>query len=326
MGNADVAPLTPECILASANPWSELLHAEVAHLLDQAGVRTLHIKGPTVVTWLYGEEPRNYGDVDILVDPAGVDRALAATLEHGWRYRYRDVDHWVTGDHATTIERIDALGESTGEEIDVHLRFEGIDLDPVAAFEILWRRREPITLGHHEVWAPDLTSRAILIILNVGRMASEGSIKDLALLIDRLTDPDWREVVALARRLEALPALTVGLMQSPEGAECAHRYLDESLISPQWRLRQEHAPRTALRLEEFSRIPWSQRPGILARWVVPHPAVMRMRNPAALTNPQLAKAYFARWGEGLRGLPASLRQVHRARHPRSDSDRPGGAQ
>lgn len=36
----------------SARAWSELLHAEVGTLLRLAGVPCLHIKGPTVATWL----------------------------------------------------------------------------------------------------------------------------------------------------------------------------------------------------------------------------------------------------------------------------------
>ena len=45
----------------SARAWSELLHAEVGTLLRLAGVPCLHIKGPTVATWLYDEGERAVG-------------------------------------------------------------------------------------------------------------------------------------------------------------------------------------------------------------------------------------------------------------------------
>lgn len=168
------APAVP-FVAASPNPWSELLHAEVAALLDQAGIRCLHIKGPSVVTWL---------------DPADVDLALTTLprvrVEIPLR---RACITGVSGDHATTIERVDAVAGAAGEEVDVdvHGRFEG---------------------------------------------ASPTSFEDLRLLLTNLDHAGWREVVALAGCLQAAPALTVGLLQVPDGKKIVRRYLERAKVSP----------------------------------------------------------------------------------------------
>src|SRR5689334_11774509 len=197
----------------TARAWSELLHAQVAYQLRRADIPVLHIKGPTVALWLYtDEDDRPWGDVDVLVPPDAADEAREVLLAGGLVERFPGVTRTTSGDHAVTLAHVDP--DHPGDvfsEVDLHHRFEGIGLHPEAAFAELWRRREPARLGGQEVWFPDLPSRALLVALNTARSDSPKARGDLERLVRSATDPDWRTVIALARRVDALPALRAGL-------------------------------------------------------------------------------------------------------------------
>lgn len=298
----------------SSRAWTELLHAEVAYLLRTAGIDVLHIKGPTVALWLYEEGERAWGDVDVLVAPSRLQEALEVLAARGLVERYPGVNQLTTEDHAVTVARTDpTIGL---DEVDVHQRFPGIGADPERAFRELWRHREPDQLAHTDVWFPDLTSRALLVALNAAR--SPGSVKalgDLERLCTDRADVEWDLVVDLARRLDALPALRAGLELHPSGpAIIEANGLDAVAVDPEWQLRVAGASRTALRLDELSRLPWGRRPRAVGRWLVPSPAVVRMRDPrASAGRPALAAAYLRRLRDGVRDLPASVRAVRNTR-------------
>lgn len=298
----------------SSRAWTELLHAEVAYLLRTAGIPMLHIKGPTVALWLYGEDERPWGDVDVLVAPSRLEEALAVLAERGLVERYPGVNRSTTDDHAVTVARTDpAIGL---DEVDVHHRFPGIGLDPERAFDELWRRREPAQLAHTDVWFPDWTSRALLIALNTARTReSTKSLGDLTRLFDSPPYLEWDLVVDLARRLDALPALRAGLELDPSGpAVVAATGLDAVPVATEWQLRLAGAPRTALRLDELRRLPPGRRLAAVGRWLVPAPGVIRMRDPrAAAGRAALVAAYVRRLAEGCRDLPRSVRALRATR-------------
>ena len=79
---ADVKPV-------SADVWSELLHAEVGALLGLAGIPCLHIKGPTVATWLYepGDLLSLRAHVADLVGDECKRGAMGAAAHHAVRAR-----------------------------------------------------------------------------------------------------------------------------------------------------------------------------------------------------------------------------------------------
>ena len=299
----------PSVHVASPHVWVDLLHAEVVYLLREAGVPVLHVKGPTVQQWLYAEGERPSGDVDVLVSPDRMQDALDALYTAGFVDRYPGVNRRTSTDHAIAVRRLDpAIGL---DEVDVHDRFEGLDAPAVKVFDILWRHREPAELAHQAVWFPDLPSRAVLVCLNAARDATAPKpAEDLRRLI--ASDIEWDLVLSLARRLEALPALRAGLELADGGSELADR-LGLGPVSPEWRLRVTAAPRTALRLEELRRTPWRARPSLLARWLVPPPALIRMREPdLPLGWRPLTRAYARRLGQGARGLPSSVQAFRRA--------------
>ena len=207
-------------LAVSSRAWSELLHAQVGTLLGRAGIPCLHIKGPTVATWqaLYPDGERSWGDVDILLPPSGMDRALEVLLASGFSHRDPGLRWRTSEDHALTLWH-DPDGTAThgaAAEVDVHHRFQGMEGDPERVFAELWRRREPAELGGLDVWFPDLPSRSLIVVLNAARDPHGAKAQeDLRRLVAVATDADWRRTIALARRVDALQALRAGLELEP---------------------------------------------------------------------------------------------------------------
>jgi hypothetical protein len=300
-------PAAPQ---ASGWAWTELLHAEVAYLLRTAGIDVLHVKGPTVAQWLYDDDARAPGDVDVLVSPGQMDVALDVLRRAGFVERFEGVDRAATTDHAVAMYRPDA--QTGHDEVDVHSYFPGLDTDAARAFTELWRRREPARLAHTDVWFPDRCSIALLTVLNTARSRSSKTVEDLRRLIR--SDVEWDLVCALARRLGAAGALRAGLELEPAGAAIAAAQLEDIDVPRGWRLRLEDAPRTALRLDELGTLPWRERPRVVGRWLFPTPAVLRMRNPAVGHGVlPVTVAYLHRLRDGLAVLPASLRTLRSTR-------------
>jgi len=301
---------------ASAQAWIELLHAEVGYLLGQADIPALHIKGPTVALWLYPPDGRPWGDVDILVAPSRMAQAMAVLARHGFTEVFPGVNRTTSTDHSISVRRTDPAAGA--DEVDVHDRFPGMDADPERAFGVLWARRQPAQLAHIGVWFPDLPSRAMLTVLNTARTSeSVQARQDLNRLLDAGHPLDWEGVVALARAVDALPALRAGLELEDSGRQIvAATELCRVQVSVEWKLRLADAPRTALRLGELARLPKSQWASKLGRWLIPPPAIMRMRDPRAAGGPlALALAYLRRLGDGLRAVPSSVSELRRSRKP-----------
>lgn len=305
----------PRGLKASPSAWIELLHAEVGHLLGQAGIPVLHIKGPTIALWLYPPGERSWGDVDILVPPRRMEDAMTVLLRHGFSYPFPGVNRSTSTDQSIAVRRMDAAAGM--DEVDVHDRFPGMDVDPDATFALLWARRQRAWLAHVGVWFPDLPSRALLTVLNTARTSYAAQPRrDLTRLLAQ-PSLDWNEVVAVARAVDALPALRAGLELEDAGRGIvAATALREVPVSVEWKLRLAGAPRTALRLDELARLPWSQRLSAVCRFLFPAPAIVRMRDPrAARGRLPLAYAYLRRVGEGLRELPRSFGELRRNRQP-----------
>lgn len=304
----------------SADAWSELLHAEVGTLLGLAGIPCLHIKGPTVATWLYEPGERPWGDVDILVPPDRMDDALATLVDAGLALIHPGLRWQTSEDHAVTLWHDPSQTErGGGADVDVHHRFEGIDANPQRAFAELWRRREPATLAHLDVWFPDLHSRALLLALNAARDPGSGRARDdLQRLLAEGSDDDWALTIALASRLDALEALRAGLELDPAGRDLVARTsLEDVTVSAARRLRVQGATQTARRLEQFGRLRGRARLRAVATWVAPSPAIIVMRDPsAAQSRWHLARGYYRRTREGVLGLRRSVAQVREVRGSR----------
>jgi hypothetical protein len=315
-------------LAVSSRAWSELLHAQVGTLLGRAGVPCLHIKGPTVATWraLYADGERTWGDVDVLLPPSGMDRALEVLLASGFSHRDPGLRWRTSEDHALTVWH-DPDGRAThgaAAEVDVHHRFQGMEGDPELVFAELWRRREPARLGGLDVWFPDVTSRSLILVLNAARDPHGAKAQeDVRRLVAVATDAEWRRTIALARRVDALQALRAGLEQEPPGRDLVARTsLADVQVSPAWRLRSQGSTLTAVRIEELRGMRTAAKVRAVAAWLVPPPAVIRYRDPGAADSTwRLLRAYAVRYRAGAVGLRQSARELRSLRRQRREDHR-----
>ncbi|GAA1059030.1 hypothetical protein [Agromyces bracchium] len=145
-------------------PHAVRLHlgrAAVQTLAGQVGVRLLHIKGDTVDRSIRKNASPGT-DIDILVDPGQIDALDTALRARGWRIYSTFVGGSPFG-HAQTY-----LHDTWGY-LDVHRSFPGIGIPPEQAFDRLWSSRGAVDVSGVSCAAPDLTSQAVIAILNAAR-------------------------------------------------------------------------------------------------------------------------------------------------------------
>jgi Uncharacterised nucleotidyltransferase len=87
-----------ESFAGKARKWgtaTELASLEVLHQLEGAGIRALPLKGSVLARQLYGDvAARSSIDVDVLVAPDDLSKAVAAVVELGWHW---EPDVWRVG-------------------------------------------------------------------------------------------------------------------------------------------------------------------------------------------------------------------------------------
>lgn len=300
----------------SSAAGNDLIRAWVSDVLDEAGVRALHVKGVTVERWLYADGSRRQGDVDVLVSPADFGVAVEALLAAGAVEAFRGVNHRTTEDHAVAVV-MDSPGLQG--EIDVHRRMPGLAPDPSTAFEEFWRCREQDSFAARRCWVPDLPTRALVLLATVAREATGPATEDLRRLVEQADADDWDLVLHLARRVHALPTVRAGLSRLPEGEALIETLgLSEVAASAEWELRLQGADRTAVRLAELSAMDVRQRIRALAQWVAPAPGIIRMRDPRARDGrTALGLAYLRRWRDSAQRLRPSLAAYADARRSAS---------
>ena len=177
-----------------------LAHATVQAIADEAGVDLLHLKGPAVDP-LLRPQGRSSVDADVLVRPAHLDRLLGGLERHGWQ-------------QVTTLQSGGLVEHSTnwyhGElgQMDIHVRFPGIQVTPARAFDLLWEGRGVQDIAHRPCVVPGLTAQRVVLLLHAARSV-RSSADDITTAWAEATASEQAEVLALAKALRAEVALSV---------------------------------------------------------------------------------------------------------------------
>lgn len=175
-----------------------LAHATVQAIANEAHAHVLHIKGPATSQHLR-PTGRASVDADILVHPSHLHRLQAALRAHGW--------------HRVTRLRSGGLVEHStnwyhGElgQMDVHVRFPGIQADTEQAFDRLWRDRATQTIAGHRCDVPSITAQRLILLLHAAReLFARGA--DVRMAWDTASDTERAQVLTLATHLKAEVAL-----------------------------------------------------------------------------------------------------------------------
>lgn len=283
----------------------EALGAEVAETMRAAGVRSVLLKGPALVRWLYGSEAaRASVDVDVLVDPAAVARAEDALGEIGFARAATGIGAADRPRHASTWARA-----SGGPAVDLHTTLVGIGVSPPELWSVLGERTETVRIGGADVEVPRVDARLLLIALHAaqhGRREPQ-PLQDLSRALEVATHAQWEEAVSLGRLLGAEGALAAGLDLLPAGRVVREEIGLEAPRTVETALRATTPPALSLGIDWLVRAP-----GLGARLrfalgkTFPPAAFMRTWSPLARRGPVgLALAYAWRpvWLV-VRGVPA----------------------
>jgi hypothetical protein len=292
----------------------DLLVAEVVPALTAAGVRAVLLKGATVASWLYTDgDERAYVDVDLWVAPAQFDSAEAVLSSLGFTAPLS---------HASALEQDEhaRVWRSAGGVVDLHRTFLGIGASHETAWAVLTADTTTMTVGGAEVEALDLPARTLLVALHAAASgpAQARPLADLTRAVESVPEATWHDAAALARRVDALPALVAGLRLDDRGRALADRLGDPGPVPLDVALRAAAAPPLAVDLARLARTPGvGPKLRLAARKLVPTPALLRVWSPLArrgrlgLIAAYLWRPFVVTWR-----MPSALASLRRARVPK----------
>lgn len=237
-------------------PRVQLAHAAAQASAEDSGVRVLHIKGPALDPSLLSRpggkvRPRGSSDADLLADPEGAGRLIAALRRH----RFELVTHFETG---SAFEHAASLWHEKLGWVDVHRRFPGFGIPARDAFEELWQGRQPIHIAGYPCAAPSPTAQRLILLLHAARGRGVHTA-DVALAWDHASAEEKAAVSALAHTLSAEIGLAAAIGDLDDYAGHPEydlwRYFsagERSRIG-EWRARLKAAPDAAATLRLLGR-------------------------------------------------------------------------
>jgi Uncharacterised nucleotidyltransferase len=287
--------------------------AEVLRAFEAAGVESLLLKGPSVSRWLYdSDEPRGYGDSDLLVAPNDLETAEDVLQRLGFRPtvdRTEMPDWWQ--DHAIGWLRGD------NEAVDLHRTLSGVGVDPEQVWQTLAAAREPIVVGGFEAQTLAIPARTLMLALHAGQHGTGWGrfLDDLERGASRIDISTWDAAAELAASLGATAAFATGLRLVEPGRALASELGLPTDGSVDLALKASTPPPIALGFDQLARASgWRQRLAILRHKFFPPVTFMKLWSPLARQGKLgLLRAYVQRWIWLLRNAPAGFRAWRSAR-------------
>lgn len=217
----------------------EAVGAEVAQALEDAGVQTLVLKGPSLATWLYGDPgARLYVDVDLLVEPSRSEAAASTLAGLGFRRRFGPLPH-------PGMERPPASPwVRDGVTVDLHERIPGTGADAARAWAALREGAVPQRLAGRTVMVLGEPARLAHLALHAAHhgRGAESPLRDLERGLELFADSAWSRAASVASEIGAMDAFAAGLQLVAAGRALAARLGLEERPRPEHLLVREAPP------------------------------------------------------------------------------------
>ena len=283
--------------------------AEVVTALDEAGVDSLLLKGPSVAGWLYEDRAlRPYVDSDLLVDPAGVETARATLAERGFRPEFGPLPHPGMESAPSYPWRRDAF------VVDLHETLPGATADRPRTWAVLRAGASEEPVGGRTVATLGEPARLAHVALHAAHdvPTQPGPREDLRRALALVPDEGWRSAAGVAADIGAPTAFAAGLGLLPEGRGLLARLGLELDSSAERLLRRRDVPMLG-GIERLSAARGTAaKAAILRGELLPSAAFMRWWTPVARrSRGGLLAAYAWRWAYLARHAPAALRAWRR---------------
>jgi hypothetical protein len=310
--SAGVPPSEPTKLAAAgANLAVDATAAEVVGRFREARIRSILLKGPSVIRWLYApESTRVSDDVDLLVAPADHAAAERALADLGFSPFPSNVAGGETK-HAYCWQR--ALNPIT---VDLHVTLPGVGVSDENVWNVLSHQTEHMIVGGLTLETLCRPARAMHVALHAGQHGPGFSrpLADLGRAVEQVPRDVWKEASALATRLGAESLFAAGLALHDEGMDLVSHLGLSQHKTVEVALRSSTGPDLALGFHRLAGTPGLfSKLAFVAQKVVPPAAWMRSVVPLARRGRfGLVAAYVLRPLWLLRRAGPALRAWRRA--------------
>jgi hypothetical protein len=237
---------------------AELTRNEIPHAL---------LKGPSTANWLY-DPPRAYRDVDILLSPRTLDRAVHALDSAGIAFAQ-------AGRPGEEAQHSMLLISADGFEVDVHLSLPTLPVGLMSAWDVLRIHVETLDLGLGSVPKLDEPGRCLVLALHALNSGggSGQPIEDLRRARVKAAMASWEVAAQLAAELGAQDLFSAAITLVEGDPEPV------AMASPRARLYADGAPSGAFGLQRLSETRLRGLPRAVWREIFPTPGFMRRAEP-----------------------------------------------
>lgn len=269
----------------------DALAGEASAALARAGVPSILLKGPAIARWLYQQEFRPYGDVDLLVPLACLQAVTDVFAGLGLVRAALAADHFDMSGHAVSF------ANASGLTVDLHTRLATTTVEPDSVFEALERHAVPLRLAGRTVTVLDDVGQFLVIALHAAQHGHDepGPVEDLRRALSATSTESVLAAADLARALGATESFSgAAHIDSRLADVLGDRYVD-SLSDVAVRARLHSLPRVPGVFVILTLVhgPWRRRWLVLRRAVWPSEQLLRQRLPAEDTT--RARTLRRRW-------------------------------
>jgi hypothetical protein len=220
--------LPPKVVEAGQVLRVDRVTAEAVGLFEDAGIRTILMKGPTFRRWLFPDGGRSYTDSDLLVQVEDLERARSILTAAGFHlalkpraFKDPQPGHGWTRD-------------ADGAQVDLHESIHGVRVDPRAFWDAVVSEVERMEIGGRQVEVFGLRARLLHVVLHAAQHAEDRPVTqvDLERAVEGAGDGLWSAALELARDLDAVEAFRRGLALAGAGDEMARKLGLEPWVDP----------------------------------------------------------------------------------------------
>jgi hypothetical protein len=299
--------------------------AQVRSALRAAGIRSVLLKGRAFAQLLYADSnPRNYFDLDLLVDPQ--QRPMTEEVLRSLGFERLEAESPSSETDPAIGKTIEALGsvhgatwvrEHDGMAVDLHHSLPQVAVEPSVVWEELSHHLATLNVAGVPTDVLNPAASALLVALHAAHHGPGwgSGLRDLERATRVLDLECWTAAREIAVSLGVDPVMGVGLGLIADGRKLARELGLATAPSPALRLLWTGAPWSAGFLESLIGAPGNRRrAALIAEALWPTPAAMRRGSALARRGRWgLLTAYGIRTTRLLWRVPRSMRSWQRAR-------------
>jgi len=193
-----------------------LLNAELLEILAQLeslGIEALPLKGPVLSHYLFGSiAMRQFADLDVLVRPRAVCDAVELLMSRGYRPRVL-LNRKQMASLVQFGWQYRLFHPERAYSVQLHWRIAPVYFSVSFPLRAMWRRVTSVSLAGTTVRMPCPVDLLFMLCIHGTRHLWMRLVwvHDIALILPRIGDTGWREIMRLARSSGAERMVLVGL-------------------------------------------------------------------------------------------------------------------